>query len=92
MTQEMDSWKARGELSMIENTSSSVGFVYEMGGTWVTHHMGYLFREMVRYKMDRHLITTGRPWRRGWIMHSLRRSSPFRRQATKTATVRPLLM
>lgn len=32
-----------------------------MGGTWVTHHMGYLFREMVRYKMDRHLITTGSP-------------------------------
>lgn len=32
-----------------------------MGGTWVTHHMGYLFKEMVRYKMDRHLITTGSP-------------------------------
>jgi hypothetical protein len=30
-----------------------------MGGTWVTHHMGYLHREMVRYKMDRDLITTG---------------------------------
>lgn len=32
-----------------------------MGGTWVTHHMGYLFREMVRYHMDRDLITTGSP-------------------------------
>lgn len=32
-----------------------------MGGTWVTHHMGYLFREMVRYGMDRDLITTGSP-------------------------------
>lgn len=40
---------------------SPLGFLYEMGGTWVTHHMGYLFREMVRYKMDRHLITTGSP-------------------------------
>ncbi|KAJ0421680.1 hypothetical protein BJY00DRAFT_300814 [Aspergillus carlsbadensis] len=37
------------------------GLVYEMGGTWVTHHMGYLFREMVRYGMDRDLITTGSP-------------------------------
>ncbi|KAL4884563.1 hypothetical protein BJY04DRAFT_215027 [Aspergillus karnatakaensis] len=35
------------------------GLIYEMGGTWVTHHMGYLFREMVRYKMDRDVITTG---------------------------------
>lgn len=32
-----------------------------MGGTWVTHHMGYLFREMVRHNMDRDLITTGSP-------------------------------
>ncbi|KAL3441115.1 hypothetical protein BJX65DRAFT_322611 [Aspergillus insuetus] len=37
------------------------GLIYEMGGTWVTHHMGYLFREMVRYDMDRDLITTGSP-------------------------------
>ncbi|KAL2802582.1 hypothetical protein BJX63DRAFT_425959 [Aspergillus granulosus] len=27
-------------------------------GTWVTHHMGYLHREMVRYGLDRDLITT----------------------------------
>lgn len=39
----------------------SLGFLYEMGGTWVTHHMGYPFREMVRYGMDRDLITTGIP-------------------------------
>jgi monoamine oxidase len=32
-----------------------------MGGTWVTHHMGYLFREMVKYGVDRDLITTGSP-------------------------------
>lgn len=32
-----------------------------MGGTWVTHHMGFLHREMVRYGMDRELITTGSP-------------------------------
>ena len=29
-----------------------------MGGTWVTHHMAYLFKEMVRYKMDRDLLLT----------------------------------
>lgn len=29
-----------------------------MGGTWVTHHMGYLLKEMTRYKMDRDLILT----------------------------------
>lgn len=32
-----------------------------MGGTWVTHHMGYLFREMTRYGLDRDLIETGAP-------------------------------
>ncbi|KAF9881546.1 hypothetical protein CkaCkLH20_00692 [Colletotrichum karsti] len=39
--------------------SRPLGFLYEMGGTWVTHHMGYLLREMVRYNMDRDLIETG---------------------------------
>ncbi|KAE8345513.1 hypothetical protein BDV24DRAFT_148110 [Aspergillus arachidicola] len=34
------------------------GALFEMGGTWVTHHMAYLFKEMVRYKMDRDLIIT----------------------------------
>lgn len=29
-----------------------------MGGTWVTHHMAYLFAEMIRYKMDRDLLIT----------------------------------
>lgn len=29
-----------------------------MGGTWVTHHMANLFKEMVRYKMDRDLLLT----------------------------------
>lgn len=38
-----------------------IGFMYEMGGTWVTHHMQYLFTEMVRYGMDRDLIVTGDP-------------------------------
>lgn len=32
-----------------------------MGGTWVTHHMGHLFHEMVRYGLDRDLVTTGSP-------------------------------
>ncbi|KAI9150863.1 putative monoamine oxidase N [Paramyrothecium foliicola] len=42
-------------------TARKDGFLYEMGGTWVTHHMGYLFQEMMRYGMDRDLITTGSP-------------------------------
>lgn len=46
---------------MIQHEANSSGFLYEMGGTWVTHHMGFLFREMVRYGMDRDLITTGSP-------------------------------
>lgn len=29
-----------------------------MGGTWVTHHMAYLFKEMTRYKMDQDLTLT----------------------------------
>jgi len=29
-----------------------------MGGTWVTHHFAYLMKEMMRYGMDRDLITT----------------------------------
>lgn len=29
-----------------------------MGGTWVTHHFAYLIKEMMRYGMDRDLITT----------------------------------
>lgn len=34
------------------------GILYEMGGTWVTHHMAFLFKEMLRYKMDRDLLLT----------------------------------
>lgn len=44
-----------------ESLTRKAGFLYEMGGTWVTHHMGYLHREMVRYGMDRDLTTTGSP-------------------------------
>lgn len=43
------------------NDTDLLGFLYEMGGTWVTHHMGYLLREMMRYDLDRELITTGSP-------------------------------
>ena len=32
--------------------------MYEMGGTWVTHWMGYLQKEMERYGMEDDLITT----------------------------------
>lgn len=34
------------------------GILYEMGGTWVTHHMAFLFKEMIRYGMDRDLLLT----------------------------------
>ena len=36
----------------------TAGILYEMGGTWVTHHMAYLFTEMIRYEMDRDLLIT----------------------------------
>jgi hypothetical protein len=29
-----------------------------MGGTYVTHHFGYVLGELQRYKMDRDLIVT----------------------------------
>ncbi|KAI4717886.1 monoamine oxidase N [Aureobasidium sp. EXF-10727] len=50
--------EARDRVGGRTYTVEADGFKYEMGGTWVTHHMGYLFQEMVRYKMDRDLITT----------------------------------
>ncbi|KAJ5739529.1 amine oxidase [Penicillium manginii] len=34
------------------------GFLYEMGGTYVTHHFGYVLGELQRYKMDRDLIVS----------------------------------
>lgn len=37
---------------------TAIGTSYEMGGTWVTHHMPHLFIEMVRYSMDRDLVIT----------------------------------
>lgn len=37
------------------------GFLFEMGGTWVTHHFAYLLKEMTRYDMDRDLILTHHP-------------------------------
>ncbi|KAJ3562130.1 hypothetical protein NPX13_g8680 [Xylaria arbuscula] len=53
--------EARDRIGGRTYTAKKDGFIYEMGGTWVTHHMGYLFREMVRYGMDRDLIETGSP-------------------------------
>lgn len=50
--------EARDRVGGRTYTVESEGRLYEMGGTWVTHHMAYLFREMVRYNMDRDLITT----------------------------------
>ncbi|KAM0755298.1 amine oxidase [Meredithblackwellia eburnea MCA 4105] len=34
------------------------GTLYEMGGTWVTDKMGYLYREMTRYGFENDLILT----------------------------------
>lgn len=50
--------EARDRIGGRTYTVETDGIKYEMGGTWVTHHMGYLFQEMVRYKLDRDLITT----------------------------------
>jgi hypothetical protein len=44
--------------SLSIHNSLNEGILYEMGGTWVTHHMAFLFKEMIRYGMDRDLITT----------------------------------
>ena len=35
--------------------------MYEIGGTWVTHFMGYLLQEMQRYDMDQDLELTRLP-------------------------------
>ncbi|OGM44145.1 hypothetical protein ABOM_006990 [Aspergillus bombycis] len=50
--------EARDRVGGRTYTVESDGFLYEMGGTWVTHHMAYLFQEMTRYKLDRDLILT----------------------------------
>ncbi|KAB8269951.1 hypothetical protein BDV30DRAFT_241957 [Aspergillus minisclerotigenes] len=50
--------EARGRVGGRTYTVESKGFRYEMGGTWVTRHMAYLFKEMLRYKLDRDLILT----------------------------------
>ncbi|EQB54357.1 hypothetical protein CGLO_05825 [Colletotrichum gloeosporioides Cg-14] len=51
--------EARDRIGGRTYTVRKDGFLYEMGGTWVTHHMGYLLREMTRYNMDRDLMETG---------------------------------
>lgn len=35
-----------------------LGVLYELGGTHVTHHFGYVLAELQRYKMERDLIVT----------------------------------
>ncbi|KAI9927548.1 hypothetical protein ASPWEDRAFT_186881 [Aspergillus wentii DTO 134E9] len=50
--------EARDRVGGRTYTVESDGFLYEMGGTWVTHHMAYLFKEMVQYKMDKDLMLT----------------------------------
>ncbi|PLB49690.1 FAD/NAD(P)-binding domain-containing protein [Aspergillus steynii IBT 23096] len=50
--------EARDRIGGRTYTVESDGCLYEMGGTWVTHHMGYLFQEMTRYKLDRDLVLT----------------------------------
>ncbi|KAE8147902.1 FAD/NAD(P)-binding domain-containing protein [Aspergillus avenaceus] len=53
--------EARDRVGGRTYTVESDGLLYEMGGTWVTHHMGYLFQEMTRYKLDRDHILTHHP-------------------------------
>jgi phytoene dehydrogenase-like protein len=50
-------------LSSVASTpaADSTGYNYEMGGTWVTHWMGYLQKEMERYGMANDLILTKTP-------------------------------
>ncbi|KAJ5380095.1 amine oxidase [Penicillium cataractarum] len=50
--------EARDRVGGRTYTVDADGILYEMGGTWVTHHMAFLFKEMIRYGMDRDLITT----------------------------------
>ncbi|RAH66721.1 flavin monoamine oxidase family protein [Aspergillus aculeatinus CBS 121060] len=50
--------EARDRIGGRTYTVEEDGLLYEMGGTWVTHHMAYLFKEMIRYKMDRDLTLT----------------------------------
>ncbi|KAJ6094547.1 amine oxidase [Penicillium canescens] len=50
--------EARDRLGGRTYTVEADGILYEMGGTWVTHHMAFLFKEMIRYGMDRDLILT----------------------------------
>ncbi|CAG8000440.1 unnamed protein product [Penicillium olsonii] len=50
--------EARDRVGGRTYTVESDGILYEMGGTWVTHHMAYLFTEMIRYEMDRDLLIT----------------------------------
>ncbi|CAG8421138.1 unnamed protein product [Penicillium salamii] len=50
--------EARDRVGGRTYTVEADGILYEMGGTWVTHHMAYLFAEMIRYEMDRDLLIT----------------------------------
>ncbi|CAI7641200.1 unnamed protein product [Penicillium bialowiezense] len=50
--------EARDRIGGRTYTVEEDGILYEMGGTWVTHHMAYLFAEMIRYNMDRDLLIT----------------------------------
>ncbi|GAM90463.1 hypothetical protein ANO11243_085070 [Dothideomycetidae sp. 11243] len=50
--------EARDRVGGRTYTVESNGFMWEMGGTWVTHEMGYLFQELTRYGLDRDLLIT----------------------------------
>ncbi|KAF9871506.1 hypothetical protein CkaCkLH20_11153 [Colletotrichum karsti] len=50
--------EARDRVGGRTYTVEENGYLYEMGGTWVTHHFAYLLKEMTRYGMDRDLILT----------------------------------
>lgn len=43
------------------NADMVTGFVYEMGGTWVSHYQPHMFAEMRRYGLDKDLVQTRQP-------------------------------
>ncbi|KAH8698948.1 amine oxidase [Talaromyces proteolyticus] len=49
-----------GRTYTLEDEDGS-GFLFEMGGTWVTHHFAYVLKEMTRYNMHQDMIVSQHP-------------------------------
>ncbi|RAL14783.1 uncharacterized protein BO97DRAFT_422137 [Aspergillus homomorphus CBS 101889] len=50
--------EARDRIGGRTYTVEEDGLLWEMGGTWGTQHMAYLFKKLTRYKMNRDLMLT----------------------------------